>query len=131
ENDEEIVSKDTSPGKVDEWKADIVERMKNNIYDSKPNPPIEGSIDIKQWAIFQNNLEHFVNFEPIKWDLVLLDNFLAKYSESGTLEEFKKYLEEKDKIAEPSKKNIKATDKVIDKVTDKVTDKVADKARRT
>ncbi|CAG8745024.1 32703_t:CDS:1, partial [Racocetra persica] len=65
------------------------------------------SIDIKQWAIFQNNLEHFVNFEPTKWDLVLLDNFLEKYSEGGTLEEFKKYLEEKDKMAESSKKILK------------------------
>ncbi|CAG8774181.1 9611_t:CDS:1, partial [Racocetra fulgida] len=111
ENEEEIGSKNTSSGKVDEWKVVIVGRMKNNIYGSKPKPPIESSIDIKQWAIFQNNLEHFVNFEPIKWDLVLLDNFLEKYSEGSTLEEFKKYLEEKDKTGETSKKNIKATDK--------------------
>ncbi|CAG8621808.1 15106_t:CDS:2 [Dentiscutata erythropus] len=57
-------------------------------------PPVGGdSVNINKWIEFRKNLEDQLNYVPIKWDLILLDNFLKLYPPDKTLEKFKNYLE--------------------------------------
>ncbi|CAG8847322.1 1283_t:CDS:1, partial [Gigaspora margarita] len=87
---EEIESK----VKVDYWKTEILRRInETKIYDITFTPPDDGSVNINKFIEFQKTLNDYLNYQPIKWDLTLLDNLLKLYSADETLEKFKTYLE--------------------------------------
>ncbi|CAG8820138.1 16703_t:CDS:1 [Gigaspora margarita] len=101
---EEIDSKSV---KVDFWRAEMKKRInESKIYDVTLTPPDDGSVDINKFIEFQKTLENYLNYQPIKWDITLIDNFLKLYSPEDTLEKFKSYLEaqEGEKANDLSKK---------------------------
>ncbi|CAG8731984.1 9183_t:CDS:1, partial [Dentiscutata erythropus] len=93
--------------KVDDWKAEMKKRINEaKIYDVTLIPPDNGSVNINKFIEFQKTLENYLNYQSIKWDLTLIDNFLKLYSPDDTLEKFKSYLEtqEEEKANDLSKK---------------------------
>ncbi|KAF0420759.1 hypothetical protein F8M41_006914 [Gigaspora margarita] len=92
---DEIVSKLI---KVNDWNAEMKKRInKNKIYDITLSPLDNSSVNITKFIEFHKTLEDHLNYQPIKWDLTLLDNLLNLYSSNKTLEKFKIYLEDQEK----------------------------------
>ncbi|CAG8792890.1 13201_t:CDS:2, partial [Gigaspora rosea] len=103
ENDEKLV-------KVDDWKAEMKKRInENKIYDVRFIPPEDGSVNIDKFIEFHKTLEDHLNYQPIKWNLTLLDNLLDLHPPDKALEKFKIYLEtqeEDKKASDLSKKDM-------------------------
>ncbi|CAG8725627.1 12622_t:CDS:2 [Gigaspora margarita] len=94
--------------KVDDWKTAMKKRInENKIYDVTFTPPEDGSVNIDKFIEFHKTLENHLNYQPIKWDLILLDNLLDLHPPDNALKQFKTYLEtqEKDKASDLSKED--------------------------
>ncbi|CAG8544390.1 10819_t:CDS:1, partial [Cetraspora pellucida] len=108
---------DSKLAKVD-WKTEMKKRInENKIYDVTVTPPDDGSVDIYKFIEFHKTLEDHLNYQPIKWDLTLLDNFLKLHSPDETLENFKNYLETQEEDKKTSDLSRKECD--LSKKTDK------------
>ncbi|KAF0530107.1 hypothetical protein F8M41_012348 [Gigaspora margarita] len=93
---------------VDDWKAAMKKRInENKIYDVTFTPPEDGLVNIDKFIEFHKTLENHLSYQPIKWDLILLDNLLDQHPPDYALKKFKSYLEtqEEDKASDLSKEN--------------------------
>ncbi|RIB15669.1 hypothetical protein C2G38_2191816 [Gigaspora rosea] len=111
ENDEKLV-------KVDDWKAEMKKRInENKIYDVRFILPEDGSVNIDKFIEFHKTLEDHLNYQPIKWNLTLLDNLLDLHPPDKALEKFKIYLEtqEEDKKASDLSKKDSDLSRKMDK----------------